>query len=197
MIKEHSVQKVIDTARVEDIVGDFVHLKKAGVNLKGNCPFHDEKTPSFVVSPVKNIYKCFGCGKGGNPVQFLMEHEKLGFIEAIRWLAARYNIELEETQRTEEEMAKIDARDHLFIVNEFAKNYFTEQLFESNEGKSIGLSYFKERGFNETTIKKFGLGYALSDRTHLHKTLKEKQYNLETSDALGLTKESRDFLILE
>lgn len=193
MIKQDSVEKVIDTARVEEVVGEFVHLKKAGVNLKGNCPFHNEKTPSFVVSPSKNIYKCFGCGKGGNPVQFMMEHEKLSFIEAIRWLASKYNIELEETERTDEELARIDARESLFIVNEFAKAEYSKQLFETDEGKSIGMSYFKERGYNETTIRKFGLGYALKDRHNFYSKLKKGQYNLEIAEQIGLIKEERDF----
>ncbi|GLR16501.1 DNA primase [Portibacter lacus] len=193
MIKQHSVDKVIETARIEEVVDEFVHLKKAGVNFKGNCPFHNEKTPSFVVSPAKNIYKCFGCGKGGNPVQFMMEHEKLSFIEAIRWLAAKYNIELEETERTDEEMARIDARESLFIVNEFSKSHFSENLFESNEGKSVGMSYFKERGFYESTIKKFGLGYAVRDRSDLYEALKSKQYNIEVATKLGVVKENRDF----
>ncbi len=193
MIKQESVDKVIETARVEEVIDEFVHLKKAGVNFKGNCPFHNEKTPSFVVSPAKNIYKCFGCGKGGNPVQFMMEHEKLSFIEAIRWLANKYNIELEETERSPEEMARIDARESLFIINDFAKAHFAETLFNSDEGKSIGISYFKERGFNEATIKKFGLGYTLRDRKDLISVLKEKQYNLEIAEQLGLVKEGRDF----
>jgi DNA primase len=193
MIKQDSVQKVIDTARVEEVVGEFVHLKKAGVNFKGNCPFHNEKTPSFVVSPAKNIYKCFGCGRGGNPVQFMMEHEKLSFVEAIRWLANKYNIELEETERTDEEMARIDARESLFIVNEFAKSHFSKLLFESDEGRSVGMSYFKERGYNESTIRKFGLGYTLRDRHDLYNQLKEGQYNLEIADKIGLIKEGRDF----
>ncbi|WP_235298993.1 DNA primase [Portibacter marinus] len=193
MIKQESVQKVIDTAQIEEVVDEFVHLKKAGVNYKGNCPFHNEKTPSFVVSPAKGIFKCFGCGRGGNSVQFMMEHEKLSFIEAIRWLAAKYNIELEETERTEEELAKRDERETLFIVNEFAKSFFSGSLFETEEGRSIGVSYFKERGYNESTIKKFGLGYAVKDRTALYQALKDGQYNLETAAKLGLIKEERDF----
>ncbi|MCL4106758.1 UNVERIFIED_CONTAM: hypothetical protein GTU68_048202 [Idotea baltica] len=193
MIKQDSVQKVIDTARIEEVVDEFVHLKKAGVNFKGNCPFHNEKTPSFVVSPAKNIYKCFGCGRGGNPVQFMMEHEKLSFIEAIRWLANKYNIELEETERTDEEMARIDARESLFIVNDFSKAHFSKNLFDSNEGKSVGITYFKERGFNESTIKKFGLGYAVRDRHDLFEALKSGQYNLEVATQLGVVKENRDF----
>lgn len=193
MIKQDSVQKVIDTARIEEVVGEFVHLKKAGVNFKGNCPFHNEKTPSFVVSPTKNIYKCFGCGKGGNPVQFMMEHEKLSFVEAIGWLAGKYNIELEETERTAEEIAKIDARESLFIVNEYSKSHFSKQLFESTEGKSVGMTYFKERGYNEATLKKFGLGYAVKDRNDLYSKLKEGQYNMEVAGTLGLIKENRDF----
>ncbi len=193
MITQDSVQKVIDISRIEDVVDEFVHLKRAGVNLKGNCPFHDEKTPSFVVSPSKNIFKCFGCGKGGNPVQFLMEHEKLSFVEAIRWLAKKYNIELEETEQTEEELQKIDARESLYIVNDFVKSYFEDKLFHTPEGKNVGLSYFKERGFNESTIKKFGLGYAIKDRYDLYNELKTKQYNLEISESIGVIKENRDF----
>lgn len=193
MIKEDSIQKVLETSRIEEVVDEFVHLKKAGVNFKGNCPFHNEKTPSFVVSPTKNIYKCFGCGKGGTSVQFLMEHEKLSFIEAIKWLAQKYNIELEETEQTAEEIAKRDERESLYIINDFTKAYFSEQLFNSETGRTIGLSYFKERGFNEATIKKFGLGYAQRERTDLFNALKEGQYNLEIAEKLGVIKENRDF----
>ncbi len=160
MIKPHSVEEILSTAKVEEVVGDFVTLKRRGVNMIGLCPFHNEKTPSFTVSPTKNIYKCFGCGKGGNPAQFLIEHEKLTFPEALRYLAGKYNIEIEETEYSRESIEERQLLDSLYIVNDYAQQYFHEQLMHTDEGKSIGLNYFKDRGFREETIAKFGLGFA-------------------------------------
>ncbi len=160
MIKPHSVDEILNTAKIEDVVGEYVTLKRRGVNLIGICPFHNEKTPSFTVSPTKNIFKCFGCGKGGNSAQFLMEHESFTFPEALRYLAKRYNIEIEETEVSRESIEERQMLDSLFIVNQYAKEFYQKQLFETGEGKSAGLSYFKDRGFLEETIQKFGLGYA-------------------------------------
>ncbi len=163
MISKETIDRIFDTVRIEEIVGDFVQLKKRGVNFIGLCPFHNEKTPSFNVSPVRNIYKCFGCGKGGNAVNFIMEHEHYTYPEAIRSLATKYSIEIEETIPDPQELVMRDERESLFIINTFAQKYFTENLFENEEGKSIGLSYFKERGFSEEIIKTFQLGYSLNN----------------------------------
>ncbi|MFN7120104.1 MAG: CHC2 zinc finger domain-containing protein, partial [Saprospiraceae bacterium] len=160
MISQKSIQEVLDTVKVEDVIGEFVTLRRRGVNMIGLCPFHNEKTPSFNVSPTKNIFKCFGCGKGGNAVQFIMEHEQLTFPEAIRYLAEKYNIELEETVTSQEAIREKQLADSLFIVNEYARKFYQEQMLQTDRGKSVGLSYFKERGFRLETIEKFGLGYA-------------------------------------
>lgn len=190
MIIQSSIQAVMDAARVEDVVGDYVNLTRRGVNLTGLCPFHDEKTPSFVVSPSKNYYKCFGCGRGGDPIRFIMEHEHISYPEAIRFLAQKYNIELKETENTEEEKEKKLVTDSLYIVNEFAKEYFKDKLFNDEEGRSIGLSYFKERGLRNATIEKFQLGYALNDRDSFTKTALLKKYNIDHLHKLGLTNQS-------
>src|SRR6188768_2765790 len=162
MIAKETIDRIFETARIEEVVGDFVQLKKRGVNLIGLCPFHNEKTPSFNVSPVRNIYKCFGCGKGGNAVNFIMEHEQYSYPEALRFLAAKYSIELEETVPDPRELEIRDEKESLYIVNTYAQKYFSENLFENEEGKSVGLSYFKERGFTEDIIQTFQLGYSLS-----------------------------------
>lgn len=187
MIKQKSVEEILETAKVEDVVQDFVNLKRRGVNLIGLCPFHTEKTPSFTVSPAKNIFKCFGCGQGGGPVQFLMEHEGLSFPEALRWLANKYGIEIEETEQSHEEIAAQQELDSLYLINEFAKDFFQNNLFNSSEGRSVGLSYFKERGFREETIRKFGLGYADRQKDDFTREATLKGYNLELLRKLGLT----------
>ncbi|MEL6865164.1 MAG: DNA primase [Bacteroidota bacterium] len=186
MISEKSVQEIIDTAKIEDIVGEYVTLKRAGSNLKGLCPFHNEKTPSFSVSPSKNIFKCFGCGKGGNPVQFLMEHEQMSFPDALRHLAKRYNIEIEETTSSENQEER-QHKDSLFLINEYAKKYFQEQLLETDRGRSVGLSYFKDRGFREETIRKFGLGYAPQAKNAFTLQAVNAGYKAELLQKLGLT----------
>ncbi len=195
MISQKSIQDVIANARVEEVVGDYVKLKRSGRNMKGLCPFHDEKTPSFTVSPDKNIYKCFGCQKGGNSIQFLMELEKMSFVESIRALAERYNIVLEETESSNENYAEEKQhRESLAIVNQYAEEYFRDKLLNDPEGKSIGLSYFRERGYREATINKFGLGYALKARTDLKNTAKKAQYNPDFLRELGLvTERGNDF----
>lgn len=187
MIKEKTVQEIFDRVKVEDIVQEFVNLKRRGVNLIGNCPFHNEKTPSFTVSPTKGIYKCFGCGKAGNAVKFVMEHENFSFPEALRYLAKKYNIEIEETELTTEQRMERQERDSLYIVNEFAKQFFQTQLMNTDRGKSVGLSYFKKRGFRLETIEKWGLGYAPKQKDLLTSTGVTQGYSIDLLRKLGLT----------
>ncbi|MDR2083787.1 MAG: DNA primase [Bacteroidales bacterium] len=186
MIKRDIVNTIIDSARIEEVVGDFVTLKKRGANLLGLCPFHNEKTPSFVVSPAKGIFKCFGCGKAGNSVHFIMEHEHCSYPEALKYLAAKYNITIEETERTAEEILRDDIKDRLFNINVFAQKYFSETLFNTKAGKDIGLSYFKERGFIEDTIKTFQLGYGLDEFEAFYKNAKENGYKDDILEKSGL-----------
>ncbi|RYG06521.1 MAG: DNA primase, partial [Chitinophagaceae bacterium] len=160
MITGETIEKIKETARIEEVVGDFVHLKKRGSSLIGNCPFHGEKTPSFHVSVSKGIYKCFGCGVAGDSVRFIMEHEKYSYPEALKFLANKYNIEVEETVETVQDLEAQNTRKSLYIVSQFAANFFEDQMWNSQEGKTIGLSYFKERGFREDILKKFNLGYS-------------------------------------
>ncbi|MBK8145375.1 MAG: hypothetical protein IPK62_10465 [Bacteroidetes bacterium] len=166
MISRSTIQKVNDAADLLDVVGSYIKLKKRGANYLGNCPFHNEKTPSFTVSPSKGIYKCFGCGKAGNVITFVQEHEKLSYPEAITWLAKRYHIEIEETQVSNAEKEQRLIEESLRIINNFATAYFQENL-ESIEGKVIGMSYFKERGFRKETIDRFQLGYCPEEKTDL------------------------------
>lgn len=187
MISQKSVQQILDTAKVEDVVEEYVNLKRRGVNLLGLCPFHNEKTPSFTVSPAKNIYKCFGCGKAGNAVQFLMEQEKFTFPEALLHLAKKYNIEVEETQTTQENKEERLYLESLYIITEFAKDFYADQLLNTTKGKSVGLSYFKERGFREETIKKFGLGFAPEKKDSFTLTAIQKGFNIELLRKLALT----------
>lgn len=160
MINQDTINKIMDTARIEEVVGDFVSLKKRGTSLIGNCPFHNEKTPSFNVSVTKGIYKCFGCGKGGDAVHFIMDHEKYSYPEALKYLANKYNIEVEETVQSPQNIEAQNARESLYIVSEYASNYFSNELWTGNDGRAIGLSYFKERGFREDILKKFQVGYS-------------------------------------
>ncbi len=187
MISQKTVQQILETAKVEEIVEEYVNLKRRGVNLLGLCPFHNEKTPSFTVSPAKNIYKCFGCGKGGNAVQFLMEHENFTFPESLVYLAKKYNIEIEETQTSQENIEERQYLDSLFIITEFAKEYYADQLLNTAKGKSIGLSYFKERGFREETIKKFGLGFAPEQKDIFTLIAVKKGFNIELLRKIALT----------
>lgn len=160
MIPKDTIQSILDTSRIDEVVGDFVQLKKRGVNLLGLCPFHNEKTPSFTVSPAKGIYKCFGCGKAGNSVNFIMEHEKYSYPEALRFLANKYGIEIEEQEPTPEEKQADTDRESLFNLNAFAQKFYTRILNETEEGKAIGMTYFLERGFREDIIQKFQLGFS-------------------------------------
>ena len=164
MIDRKTIEQIMDAAKVEEVVGDFVALRKRGVNMIGLCPFHNEKTPSFTVSPSKNLWKCFGCGKGGKPVHFIMEHEQLSYPDALRWLAKKYHIEIKERELTDEEKREESIRESMFVINQYALQHFTETLHDTDEGKSIGLNYFRHRGLRDETIKKFGLGYSLEKR---------------------------------
>jgi DNA primase len=186
MIPEETVQQIREEARIEEVVGDFVNLKRTGRNYKGLCPFHHEKTPSFTVTPALNIFKCFGCQKGGDSVQFLMEHEKMTFVEALKYLAKKYNIEIQEEELSEEEQENRQRTESLYILNAFVAEFYANQLHHSNTGKSIALSYLKQRGFLEKTIQKFELGYAPPNGTELIQALKNKGYNEEFAKDLGL-----------
>src|SRR5690554_601822 len=187
MISRTTIDTVFETARVEEVIGDFVQLKKSGSNYKGLSPFSEERTPSFMVSPVKQIWKDFSSGKGGNVVAFLMEHEHFTYPEAIRYLAKRYGIEIEETEQTSEEKEAQDEKESLYLVSEFAKTYFHQSLFKSEEGKAIALTYFKERGFTPETIEKFQLGYSPDSWDALTQEALGKGYKLEFLEKTGLT----------
>jgi DNA primase len=192
-IPAHIVDEIMQTARVEEVIGEFVNLKRAGSNLKGLSPFTDEKTPSFVVSPAKQLFKCFSTGKGGSVVTFLMEKEHFSFPEALRWLADKYGIQLpEEEAQTAEEIAANTERESLQIINEFAKNHFQHSLHETDEGKAIGLSYFLERGFRLDIIQKFNLGYCLNKGNEFTETAISKGYKLEYLEKVGLVKSKDD-----
>ena len=195
LISQSTIDSVFETARVEEVIGDFVNLKRAGSNFKGLSPFSDERSPSFMVSPAKGIWKDFSTGKGGNSVKFLMEHSQFTYPEAIRYLAKKYNIEIEETEQTDAEKAITDVRESMYLVSEFAKDYFHKTLLNSEEGKAIGLSYFKERGFANETIKKFSLGYSPETWDALTKEALGKGYKLEFLESTGLTipREDRPF----
>ncbi len=189
MISKQSVDEILLASKIEEVVGDFVALKKRGQNWVGVCPFHDDRNPSMYVSPRLGIYKCFVCDAGGNAVQFLMNHEKISYPEALRHLAKKYNIAIEEErEKTPEEKIAQDERDSMFIVNHFAENYFAKQLFESDEGRAIGLSYFQERGFSEETIRKFKLGYNPDGWDLFTQDALKNGYQLDLLLKLGLTK---------
>ncbi|MEZ4805630.1 MAG: DNA primase [Bacteroidia bacterium] len=193
MISKQSIDSVIHAAAIEEVVGDYIALKKRGANLLGRCPFHDEKTPSFTVSPTKGIYKCFGCGKAGNSVSFIMEHDSVNFADAIRRLAAKYNIELEEDSNVnrEEYNEQQKKRENLLVALDFANKYFKEQL-SSEEGKRVGNSYFRERGFTQQTIDTFDLGYSPQGWESLVNEAKKQQYNLDYFVDAGLIKKKED-----
>jgi DNA primase len=187
VITKNTIDTVFETARVEEVIGDFVQLKRAGSNYKGLSPFSDERSPSFMVSPAKQIWKDFSSGKGGNAVAFLMEHEHFTYPEAIRYLAKKYNIEIEETERTDEEKAATDVKESMYLVSEYAKNYFHDILLNSEEGKAIGYTYFKERGFTGETIKKFALGFSPEQWDAFSKAALGKGYKQEFLESTGLT----------
>jgi len=187
LITRETIDKVFETARVEEVIGDFVQLKRAGSNYKGLSPFSDERSPSFMVSPVKQIWKDFSSGKGGSVVTFLMEHEHFTYPEAIRFLANKYNIEIEETEVSQEDKIEANEKESMYLVSEFAKTYFQDTLLNTEEGKAIGLSYFKERGFTNETIAKFGLGYSPETWDAFTKEALSKGYQLEFLEKVGLT----------
>ena len=186
MISQQTIQQILSRIDITEIVGGFVKLKKRGANYLGLCPFHNEKTPSFTVSPAKEIYKCFGCGRSGNAISFLMEHEKYSYVEALRWLANKYNVEIEETESSPELKLQQQAAESLHILNGFAQKYFSDKLFNAEEGQDIGLSYLKERGFHEDIIVKFQLGYCLEAYDDFAKSALAAQYNLEYLQKSGL-----------
>jgi DNA primase len=195
MISRSTIDRVFETARVEEVIGEFVQLKKAGSNFKGLSPFTDEKSPSFMVSPVKQIWKDFSTGKGGNAVSFLMEHEHYSYPEAIKFLAKKYNIEIEETVQSDQEKEQMNERESMFLVSNFAKEYFHDILMNSTQGKAIGLSYFKERGFSENTIKKFDLGYCLDTWDSFTNEALKKGYDIKYLASTGVTivRENKQF----
>mgnify|MGYP003841123453 CR=1 FL=1 len=191
-IPQSFIQELLSRVDVVEVVGRYVQLKKGGANFMGLCPFHGEKSPSFSVSPAKQFYHCFGCGKNGNAISFLMEHEKYSYVEAIRWLANRYGIEVEETYASDEQRELQQQADGLFIINQFAQQWFSEQLWDSEEGQAIGLSYFRERGFDEATIRKFQLGFSPEQRDLFTRTALQKQYNAELLQKAGLIAHRND-----
>ena len=186
MIPKQTVDLILETVRIEEVVGDFVSLKKRGVNMLGLCPFHNEKTPSFTVSPAKGIFKCFGCGKAGDSVRFVMEHESFTYPEALKYLAEKYRIEIEEEQPSPEQLQKQDEKESLFVMYSFAQKFYSDNLFNTEEGKAIGLSYFNERGFNESIIQKFQLGYAPDRWDALTQAIYSNSFSKQIYEKSGL-----------
>lgn len=195
MISQNTIQQILGRLDIIDVIGGFVKLKRRGSNYLGLCPFHNEKTPSFTVSPAKELYKCFGCGRSGNTISFIMEHEKYSYVDTLKWLANRYGIEIEETFQSDEQRQTQLAADSLFIINQFAKDFFIKQLFETEEGRDTGLSYFKERGFREEIINRFQLGYSPEQRDAFTKEAVAKQYNSELLLKTGLVVNRNDQLM--
>lgn len=195
MISQNTIQQILGRLDIIDVIGGFVKLKRRGSNYLGLCPFHNEKTPSFTVSPAKELYKCFGCGRSGNTISFIMEHEKYSYVDTLKWLANRYGIEIEETFQSDEQRQTQLAADSLFIINQFAKDFFIKQLFETEEGQDTGLSYFKERGFREEIINRFQLGYSPEQRDSFTKEAVAKHYNTELLLKTGLVVNRNDQLM--
>jgi DNA primase len=196
MISKKSIEEVLEIARVDEIVGETVDLKRRGSNLIGLCPFHGEKTPSFIVSPAKNIYKCFGCGKGGRPLDFLMEYHQMSFVEAIQHLAQKYNVVLEETLLTPEQKERIDERESYYLINEFAAKYYFKQAQDTDFGRSIALGYFKSRGISEEMVEKFQLGFAPADGSSFVNSATLQGFDLNKLKELGLVnKSNKDFFV--
>ena len=189
MITPQTIQQITSRIDIIDVVGEFVKLKKRGTNYLGNCPFHNEKSPSFTVSPAKEIYKCFGCGKSGNTITFLMEHEKYSYVEALRWLAARYNIEIEETETSPAQKIAQQTADSLYAINHFAMDFFTKQYWDKEAGATIAQSYMQHRGFLRPIVEKFKIGYNPSERDSLAKALIQNQFNPELFARTGLVVE--------
>jgi len=194
MIDHATIERILDAAEISDVVSDFVTLRRRGVNMLGLCPFHNEKTPSFTVSPAKGIFKCFGCGKGGNSVNFIMEHENLTYPEALKWLAKKYHIDVVEHEDTEEQKQLNDERESLMIVSGYAQKYFTRFLWEENEGRTIGLSYFRERSFRDDTLKKFEVGYAPDGKAPFTEAAQKEGYKMDFLEKTGLTIKRDDWV---
>ena len=186
MIDQATIDRILDAAQIVDVVSEFVTLRRRGVNYIGLCPFHNEKTPSFSVSPSKGLCKCFSCGKGGNVVHFIMEHEQLSYYEALKWLARKYNIEVKERELTNEEKQAQSLRESLFVVNQFASEYFQDVLYNHIDGQRIGMTYLRGRGFRDDIIKKFQLGYSTDSPDALAKAAIQKGYKEEFLIDTGL-----------
>jgi len=195
LISQNTIQQILGRIDIIDVIGGFVKLKKRGTNYLGLCPFHNERTPSFTVSPSKEIYKCFGCGKSGNTISFLMEHEKYSYVDSLRWLANRYGIEIEESFASDEQRQQMQVADSLYIINNFAQQFFSKVLFETEEGQHVGLSYLKERGFREDIIKRFQLGYNPEARDSFTKAAIAAQFNTELLLKTGLVANRNDQLM--
>src|SRR5690554_7273072 len=187
MIDHYTIERIQDAAQIAEVVSDFVTLRRRGVNMVGLCPFHDDRSPSFYVSPAKNICKCFSCGEGSSPIHFVMKHEQMSYYEALKYLASKYNIEIVEKELTNEEKKQQSDRESMFILNEFACNYFVKTLHSNPEGKSVGLTYFKERGIREDIIKKFQLGYSLEERNAFTVEAQKAGYNIDFLLKTGLS----------
>jgi len=194
MIDQATIDRIIDAAEISEVVGEFVTLKRRGVNMLGNCPFHNEKTPSFTVSPAKGIFKCFGCGKGGNSVNFIMEHESLSYPEALKWLAKKYNIDVKEEEETPEQLKQKDDRESMMIVSGWAQKYFTRYLNEETEGRSVGMSYLRERGIRDEIIKKFELGFCPDGKDVFTQQAQKQGYKMEYLERTGLTIKRDDWV---
>lgn len=190
MLDQNTIDRIVDAAQIQDVVSDFVTLRKRGANLIGLCPFHNEKTPSFSVSPSKGIFKCFGCGKGGNSVHFIMEHEQINYYEALKYLAKKYNIEFQERELSDEEKAVRNDRESMFLVNDYARNYFSNILHNHIDGRAVGFAYFRERGFRDDIIKKFQLGYSLDQRDEFTRSAQRDGFKKEFLVKTGLTLEN-------
>lgn len=194
MIDQATIERIMDTADIVEVVQDFVTLKRRGVNYLGNCPFHDEKTPSFTVSPAKQIYKCFGCGKGGGSVNFIMEHEHLSYVDSLKFLAKKFNIEVVDKEETPEDVENRNRRESLLIVSEYAQKYFSDYLLNENEGRTIGLSYFRERGFRDDIIQKFQLGFCPDGKDKFTQAAQKQGYKMEFLEETGLTIKRDDWV---
>ncbi|WP_163710791.1 DNA primase [Mangrovibacterium lignilyticum] len=194
MIDQATIDRIIDAAEISEVVGEFVTLKRRGVNMLGNCPFHNEKTPSFTVSPAKGIFKCFGCGKGGNAVNFIMEHETLSYPEALKWLAKKYHIDVKEEEESPEQIKQKDDRESMMIVSAWAQKYFTRYLHHEDEGRTIGLSYLRERSIRDEIIQKFELGFCPDGKDSFTQSAQKQGYKMEYLERTGLTIKRDDWV---